>query len=119
MIYLASPYSHPDKQVEQRRFEAVASKCAEFARASLHVYSPIVHWHPIARLHDMPTDYSFYRRINEDMIRRCDGVFVLTLDGWEQSLGIRHEIDFAEGLRISVALMGPDEPVIPIKEHTA
>ena len=52
MIYLASPYTHDDPNVERERYESVCTVCAKFARLGKHVYSPIAHWHPIALAHD-------------------------------------------------------------------
>lgn len=106
MIYLASPYTHDSKDVEHERYEAVAKVCAKLARSGDHVYSPIAHWHPIAVEHDMPTDFHWYRAMNESMISRCDSVWVLMLPGWQESKGVKHEIDFANSLGKVVIYLG-------------
>jgi nucleoside 2-deoxyribosyltransferase len=94
MIYLASPYSHPDLLVREARFAAACLATAELVRAGRPVFSPIVQSHPLAQL-GLPTDWSFWKRIDEACLRRCDAVFVLTIDGWQQSVGVRAEIEIA------------------------
>ncbi len=50
MIYLASPYSHPDPAVREQRFRAACRAAAELIRAGHVVISPVVHGHPMAAL---------------------------------------------------------------------
>ncbi len=59
MIYLASPYSHPDARVRQRRFEEACQAAAAITRAGLSVFSPISHSHPIAR-YGVPTGWDYW-----------------------------------------------------------
>ncbi len=48
MIYLASPYSHPDAVVREYRFRAACQAAASVMRSGQHVFSPIAHSHAIA-----------------------------------------------------------------------
>jgi len=48
LIYLASPYSHPDPSVRQERYEAACKATAAMMRQGYHVYSPIAATHPPA-----------------------------------------------------------------------
>ena len=97
MIYLASPYSHPDPNVREQRFEAVCRVASELLRAGQHVFSPIAHSHPIAN-YGLPTDWSFWESFCREQIMRCDELVVLMLDGWKLSVGVRAEIQIAEEL---------------------
>ena len=47
MIYIASPYTHADPAVRQRRFEDVYHYVAERMLQGAVVYSPIAHSNPI------------------------------------------------------------------------
>jgi hypothetical protein len=51
MIYLASPYSHPDELVQEARYKA-ARNYVHWSLLYLEdtVYSPIVHYHTLAEL---------------------------------------------------------------------
>jgi Domain of unknown function (DUF1937). len=50
MIYLASPYSHPDPLVREARFDAACRAMADLVHAGQIVFSPIVHGHPLGAL---------------------------------------------------------------------
>ena len=101
MTYLASPYSHPDPAVRLRRYEQAAEACVKLC-TSIHVFSPIVHWHEIALRHVLPTEASYWWDYNRSMLRRCDSLFVLELPGWETSTGVSAELRLAEHLGLPV-----------------
>ena len=97
MIYLASPYSHPDPAVREQRFRAACRVVAALLRAGHVVFSPIVHCHVLVE-HGLPTDWAFWRHVDREHLKRCDEVVVLMLDGWNRSVGVRVEIRIAQEL---------------------
>ena len=107
MIYLASPYSHPDPAVRDERFHAVCRAAAALLRAGHAVLSPIAHSHALAR-HGLPTEWSFWSRYDLEMLARCDQVVVLMLPGWQESAGVREEIRIARELGKPVRYVAPD-----------
>ena len=96
MIYLASPYSHPDPLVVKTRYLLVMQTCAALINAGRFVWSPIVHCHEMTQLHNMPSDAEFWKHYNFDFMRRADEIMVLKIPGWDQSKGVKMEIDFAQ-----------------------
>lgn len=92
MIYLASPYSHPDPLIMKTRFLLAEQTVAVYTRVGAHVYSPIVHYHELAGKYKLPTDFQFWRRINMDMLRLAADMWVLDIPGWESSAGVQAEI---------------------------
>lgn len=96
MIYLASPYTHQDKKIMESRFNDAVSACAFIMQKGFIVYSPIVHMHPIAIAHDLPRDWEYWKKVDSEMVTRCDSFWILTLDGWKQSLGIANELQIAK-----------------------
>jgi hypothetical protein len=97
MIYLASPYSHPDTDVRQQRFEAACRAAAELIRHGKTVFSPIAHSHAICR-YGLPLDWRFWQRHDRRYLEVCDEVVVLLLDGWQESVGVKAEIAIAREL---------------------
>lgn len=95
MIYLASPYSHDDPEVRERRFRQVCAAAARLMRGGHHIFSPIAHSHPIALAGNLPGDFEYWRAYDEAMIAACAEVWVLRLDGWQDSKGIEAEIMIA------------------------
>jgi nucleoside 2-deoxyribosyltransferase len=102
LIYLASPYSSTDPQVVLDRVDATAQALARLIESGELVFSPIIHSHPIAHLVSFSAlnhtegELSGWMKFDFDFISKCDEVWVLQLDGWEQSRGIAAEIEYAE-----------------------
>ena len=92
MIYLASPYSHPDRTIEQLRYKAAARVTAKLITRGQIVYSPIVHSHVLATEYGVPNTHEIWMPHCLAMLERADNLFVLMLDGWEQSKGVREEL---------------------------
>lgn len=112
MIYLASPYSHPDPDVREQRFEAACAAAAALLRAGHRVYSPIAHSHPLTR-YGLPGDWAFWERHDRWYLERCDEVVVLMLEGWDSSEGVQAEIDYATRLGKPVWYRAPVGPWPP------
>jgi hypothetical protein len=110
VIYLASPYSHPDAAVRHERFRAACEMTAAMMRDGHLVYSPIVHSHPLSEV-GLPGDWAFWAEHNHAMLERADTLAVLRLPGWEQSVGVAAELEIAAALRLPVRFEdGPGSP---------
>lgn len=107
MIYLASPYSHPDPAVREERFVAVCQKAAEMFNAGWHVFCPIAHSHPIAVHGGLRTDYATWDRYNVEMLGKCIRLVVLRLPGWEGSVGVQAEVAKAREWGMPVEFVDP------------
>ena len=119
MIYLASPYSHPDPAVREQRFRAACRATAAQLRAGAVVFSPIVHSHPLVEF-GLPTAWSAWERIDRVYLERCDEVVVLMLDGWEESAGVRAEVGIARGLGKAVRFLATEDAAgSPTLAHVA
>ena len=99
MIYLASPYSHPDPAVEAFRFEAVCQASADLMLSGHTIVSPIAHSHPIyVRRPDVGGSFEQWYDLDRTLISASDELWVLTLDGWQESHGVTEEIKIANEL---------------------
>jgi len=107
MIYLASPYTHPDPAVREARFQAACRQAAEMLRCGIAVFSPIAHTHSIAA-YGLPLDWSFWREYDRAFLEMCSEVWVLTLDGWRESEGVQAEMAMARELGKPVVLVEPE-----------
>lgn len=95
VIYLASPYSHPAEAVRIQRFEEATFAAAALMRRGHVIFSPIVHHHPMVAF-GLPTVWDYWQRADEALLVRCDRLIILKLVGWEQSRGIKGEIEIAD-----------------------
>lgn len=107
-IFISSPYTHPDPDVRQARYVAVAEYAATLMRSRIAVYSPIVHSHHLVGF-GLPDDHEFWMRQCLPMVRTASWLHVLQIDGWRESRGVTAEIAFAENLRIPVRYFVPSD----------
>jgi hypothetical protein len=107
LVYLAAPYSHPDPDIREARFQAVNRHAAAMMAAGVFVFSPISHTHPIAEAGALPLGWDFWEAYDRAMISRCSRVAVLTLDGWRESVGVTAEIRIAGELGLDVEFHAP------------
>jgi hypothetical protein len=108
MLYLASPYTDPDPEVEAARFRAVCTAAAALMRRGEFVFSPIAHAHAIALAGDLPGQFGeYWHTYARQMLEACDSFAILMLPGWADSVGVRAEHDIAVALGLSVAFLPP------------
>ncbi len=120
LTYIACPYAHQDESTKLARFHLVSRAAAILLKAGHHVYSPITHCHPIAVAGGITEGWDFWRRHDRAFLEHSGLMVVLMLDGWEQSVGVKGELEIAEELRIPVIYRTMEEVitngVLPIPE---
>ena len=103
-IYLAGPYSHPDPQIRSERLINLTVAAGLLMKQEHLVFSPISHSGLIVELvRDLPAEPDFW-------LRQCDTylehwstlLLVLPIQGADESIGVRHEIDKAKSLNIPI-----------------
>lgn len=107
LIYLASPYSHPDPTVRLDRFDTVCCVAASLMRKGVHLYSPIAHTHPIALKGDLPLSWEFWEQYDRKILAACQELWVCTIDGWKESKGCKAEIAIAAELGLPTRYIEP------------
>ncbi len=109
VIYLASPYSHPDPHVREERFREACRHAARLIEEGHDVFSAIAHSHPVATHADdpLPSGWSFWRHVDLPFLARASELRVLRLDGWQASEGVRAEIAWAERMGTPVTYEDP------------
>lgn len=107
LIYLATPYTHPDPDVMEERFHLACLHAGHLMGQGVNVFCPIAHTHPIAVRCDLPRGFEFWERYDRAMIERCTKLVVVKMDGWTTSKGVFCEIGIAEDLGIPVEYVNP------------
>lgn len=108
MIYLASPFSHDNKDVVASRVDAACRMTARLIKAGWKVYSPIAYTYSLCAFDVLPESADWWRPLNDHVQRLCDELWVLKLDGWDTSKGIAHEIRLA---------LDAGQPIVTITEN--
>lgn len=105
LIYLASPYSHPSAAVREARYLAARALTIEELRLGSAIFSPIVYGKDMETA--IGTAFEPWAAFNDTVIEKCDEVWVLCIEGWQQSRGIRHELEVAFRLNKTVRYLDP------------
>jgi hypothetical protein len=108
--YLATPYTHPDASVRQKRVDEARRYMAALLSVHVITFCPVSMTHDAAVTFDLPKDFRFWERFNHAFLERSAGVVVADMGGWEQSAGVMHEIQTARflGLPVSIARFDGD-----------
>jgi hypothetical protein len=106
LIYLSSPHSHPDPMVREIRYQQVMKATAQLIRDGRLVYSPIVHTHEMGKVYAFPKVFDFYAQLDYAWIERVNEVWVLMIEGWDESDGVRAEIQRASKIGKVIQMVG-------------
>lgn len=94
-LYLGSPYSKYPAQLGSMdgAFRDICKISGAFVQHGISAFSPIAHTHPIA-MHGCldPLDHKVWLQVDGPMMRCARGMVVATMEGWEDSFGLAHEI---------------------------
>ena len=105
LIYLASPYTHKDTKVCRRRYKQVSLSTIHLLQHGIHAFSPINYnggpeW--TRKKHQLPIEWHFWEVYDKNFLDRCDALVILTIDGWDKSVGVAAEIEYAKDLGMPV-----------------
>lgn len=102
MIYVASPYSHPNPDIRSGRYNRVLEYCGARMMLGEILFSPIVYGHPFAKAGFAEIDHAAWIAFNNHMLINSTELRVLRFCGWRESFGVRAEIDFAKQNNIPI-----------------
>ncbi len=107
-FYVSNPYNGTDEQKDERA--RIASQvCGKLLKMGVHAWSPIVHNHAMMKFNEFTLEErrSLILDFDFSLLKSAHGMIVLTIDGWEQSYGVRAEIELCEKLSIPVKYLDP------------
>lgn len=94
LIYLATPYSKYRYGLAGA-FEEACKIVGKLIKEKVHVYSPIAHTHPVALHANLdPLDHNIWLPFDKVMMDAADLLLIATMEGWDNSKGILHEVDY-------------------------
>lgn len=105
MIYISIPYTG----CENLSFCVSCVVLEKLIRAGNVAISPVVCGHAMERQNRITkSDHDLWLGYDLKLLRHCDVLAVITLDGWEDSAGVKAEIDEAERLGVPIVYLDPD-----------
>lgn len=109
MSYMASPYSRYHAGLDAA-YSMACRASAELMKRGHRIFCPIAHSHPIATFGDIdPLDWEFWSKQDGEMMRVCNGLIVLQMEGWSESVGVADEISAFEWQGKPVICVDPKE----------
>jgi hypothetical protein len=102
-VYVAIPYSHKDPDIQKYRFDMANAFSAQLMNEGMNVFSPVSMGHPIAIAHDLPENWEYWQGLCEAALSCTYKMYVLCIEGWEESTGVQAEIEICkrDGIRIA------------------
>lgn len=107
--YLATPYSkYPGGINEAAKLAGKAA--AVFMNGGHRIFCPIAHSNSIGLAGEIDNrDWVFWKRQDEAFMRTANGLIVLKMEGWEESVGVTDEIGAFEWMGKPIIYVHPAE----------
>lgn len=109
IIYIATPYSHPDPNVVKERMNVFARVAGTLALRGYTVVSPCYNHFILDYMPGLATDWHTWRMYSEELLSKSHRIVVLCQDRWEESIGVRAEIGYANQCKIPIIYMSDFE----------
>ena len=99
IYYLAVPYSAPDAETREYRYEMVTKLASVLVAGGLRVYSPITHSHPMCdhNTGNHIQDWWGWLEFERPFMEFCTQLIVYCLPGWMDSSGVKLEMKTMKG----------------------
>lgn len=118
IVYLASPYSHPEKEIVDQRFHRISQIASILNAKGIVALSPITYGHTLLSYTPMPTDWGFWRNFCLSFLQHSSELWIIKMDGWNKSSGVAEEIKFAIKNSIPVKYVEDDDNIISLISHS-
>lgn len=95
VYYFASPYSSSHIYTSEMRYTKALIAAGELHNRGYCLIEPIGMSHHTAKVCNLPTGYEHWKTRDRAFIDHSDGLIVLTIEGWFQSVGVTDELQYA------------------------
>jgi hypothetical protein len=109
LVYLSAPYTTGPELPEKRQVDIDKAAAWLIGNWGVFVFSPITYEKPLKAVYGENMSWEFWAPLDAEMVSRCDELWVLCLNNWQNSRGVNFEIDEARKL---------GKPVVFIREDT-
>ena len=101
LVYLSFPYQHPDPVIQANRLDEARWQQGQMLLRNIAVYN----WFDASCHLSVTLDEDAMRRVALTVLRHCDMVVVIGIDGWEESPDVQAEIEEARRHDIGVSMV--------------
>ena len=120
MIYISCPYTHVDLAVQKYRYRISCIAASKLFAAGIVCFNPLANSVPAVEFGGIDLTHSQWLDIDFEILRRCDEILLLGLEGWRQSVGVKSELceAMARGKPVT-QIMEADIGLLPLIPKTA
>lgn len=107
MTIVTGPYSSPNSSIKEMRVKAIANACITLMNRGEISISPLTFGLSLIEKtgNTLPDSYEFWNKFCLEFVGVSKQMYVLNLEGWEQSKGTQDEIKEAHRIGIPVYLV--------------
>lgn len=112
MVYIASPYTHKSKRVMRQREERITQIIGYLTEKYGYAFiGPITQSAAVCRANpNLKGDFGQWADIDLYIVSKCDEVWVVMMEGWTTSIGVREELHFAYENNIPIRYLSDTWP---------
>lgn len=101
-VYVAAPFSAIEDKA--KLMKAISAFCGNYMISNPGEYAitGLLHYYAVVECPELGNDYKFWKESCEMLMSKSDQVIVLQFPGWDTSIGVIAEIDYATDLGIPI-----------------
>lgn len=93
-----------------QRFRQITEIAAKlFVKFDHAFFLPITQGHLVAKIGNIPTTFDKWLQQDLAMLSACNELWVVKMDGWQESTGVQAEIKFANENLIKLKYLDPKQ----------
>lgn len=118
LVYVAGPYTarladgSEDHKRTAERMRIFCLCVVAMMGIGIKSTSPLM-MHMVRQHCDLPGDWNYWGEYSTIMLKKCDAMVVLQIEGWEESTGVKEEILLAKENNVPVIFVDPAELLGP------
>lgn len=114
LTYIAIPYTDKNKEVINQRIERFCEIDSILNLNGVLTVSPILKHLLFSYNKKLPTDWNFWKNLSYRLLSSSDILLVIKLDNWENSVGVKAEIDYANSNDIPIFYFENDGDIMEL-----
>lgn len=96
LLYVASPLYDPDPAIRKERISINRIYCQRLIEKGIIFFAPLLHSEGYSG------NPEYWYRHGLEMLKRCDSMLILEIDGHEKSKGVKLEVKLAKKMGITI-----------------
>ena len=101
-IFVAGPFNDKSEDIKNFRIKSISEYCVKLFNKGDSPISALLMGLSFAKFGNLSTDTETWTTFSETLLKGCDEMHVLCVDGWDKSTGVLAEIELANSLNIKV-----------------